>query len=255
MKTIEKHALSGEKQDVMTALSLLTRATVQECGKDKRRLETFFTATTAWQEKLAATDLPLSKKARKNSLIDFMPDILDIKIPDEIKRQDLATLSYEELEDCCLQIAENKDIDEPTIDALCWGILDFTSHKNNEGKIIQTKTRSGLCLEGYLNERNCGATWVTLSTPFFDVDAIKSEYLVNPEGLLIEAFTECQRFISLENEIKTRYSVYQKKLATDKNKTSWKKYTLFMDIYGDIIDRTVILNPISLFEDFFDIKF
>ena len=120
---IESYAKKGESHDVMSALTLLTKAYIDQCGVSLGYRTVIYCAAEQWLERLAWLDLPLSAMARKEALVTVMPYITSDYDPEKYDDYDIAAMNEEELMDGCVEMIQSDEYDELTNELLCWGIV------------------------------------------------------------------------------------------------------------------------------------
>ena len=243
MKTIEEYAKLGEHHDVMDALILLTKAYISMCGYSLGYRTVVYCAGEAWLERLAWLDLPLSEMARKDSLVTLMPYIsneYDSEIYDEY---DISGMNNEELLDGCKQAITETVFDEATIEVLCWGILKAIKEEDELSQEIEANAPDGTHIKGILTEQRCGCTSVTMTSPYNNLIALTIELVRDARELLVKAYEDSQSIREHKEKILSLYPQYQDELRKCKNESSWKKYTVFNKVYGQLVNDTVIVSP------------
>lgn len=124
-KLFEKYAEEGEKMDVLEALRLLTKAYMQECGMSLGYRTVVYTAAEMWQgDKLkAGCGNNFTEEQVKEPLVELMPFLCDEYDPEYYGKWDIGFgFSDEAFKEMSLDIIDEKEFDEDTLRALCWGI-------------------------------------------------------------------------------------------------------------------------------------
>lgn len=254
MRTFEEYAQSGAKLDVMTALALLTKAYVAECGISLGNRTVVYCAAEVWQLKLAFMDLPLSEMARKLYLFELMPHLCSDYIPEVHDDYDIAGLSNAELREYCEEILKDKELDEATNEALCWGIAEVCKDEKFIPEPVSTIADDGTPLHGQLTQQDLSGTYITMEQPYL-LQGGKLELVLNPELILQQMYNEYQRLMSQEDEIRKLYEEYKiRYLQLDHNKKR-QKYGLFYEVYEPLIGDTCLLSPQELFHQCFGLEF
>lgn len=254
-KAIEILAKRGEKYDVMVALSLLTKAYIEMCGISLGNRTVVYCAAEPWQERLAWLDLPLSIMARKEPFVHLMPHISKDYVPEEYDDYDITGMSKEELLDVCNQIVWGKEFDVPTLEVLCWGILKATEDEKLLEQKIETAAPDGTSLKGILEQQKCSGTWLTMTSPYVDLNTSKGELVRDPRELLVGAYNDYLRLHKQEEEIRSLYYQYQLELRKLDKMSAWNEHKLFKKIFGMILNNTVLVSPKRLFHEWFGLKF
>ena len=254
-KKIEELAKRGEKHDIMDALRLLTNAYMEMCGISLGCRTVVFCAAGEWQEKLAWMDLPLSERARKSGLTEFMPYITNDYDTEINDRYDIAGMDREEILSCFEQIVNEDVFDEPTTEVLCWGILKATEEKEEPSQEIETVASDGTVIKSNYYSQNCGSTYVTITHPdHFCVS--KDELVRDLNEILIKAYSDYQRLHNMEKEVRALYPLYQEELAKCKDAGKWQKRCAFDDVYSAIISESMITyrSMIELFKKWWGLE-
>ena len=254
-KAIEILARRGEQCDVMKALALLTKAYISMCGISLGYRTVIYCAAEPWQEKLAWLDLPLSEMARKKAFVTLMPHITSDYDPDIYDEYDIYGMSKEELLDVCNQIVWGKEFDEHTLEVLCWGIIKATEDEKSLEQEIEAIAPDGTLLKGILEQQKCSGTWLTMTSPYVDLNTLKVELVRDPRELLVGAYNDYRRLHEQEKEIRSLYYKYQLELQKLEKKSAWNEHKLFKKSFGVILNDTVLVSPKRLFHEWFGLKF
>lgn len=254
MRTFDEYVQSGAKLDAMTALSLLTKAYVSQCGISLGNRTVVYCAAEVWQLKLAFTDLPLSAMARKLYLFELMPHLSSDYIPEVHDDYDIAGLNNAELREYCEAILQDKEFDEATNEALCWGIAEVCKNEKFIPKPVSTIADDGTPLAGLLTQQDLARTYITMEQPYA-LQGGRSELVLNPEFILKQMYNEYQRLMSLEDEIRKLYEEYKRRYLELDHKSTRLKYGLFYDIYDPLIGDTYLFSPQALLLQCFGLEF
>ena len=254
MRTIEEFAKSGEHHDVMDALSLLTHAYISQCGISLGDRSVIYVAAERWLERLAWMDLPLSEMARKYPLVCIMPHITSEYDPELYDEYDICGMDKKELLSVCRQILMDELFDEATNEVLCWGIIKATEERKKHSQEIETTAHDGTCLKGILTDQQLGYTYLTMTSPFEGIHISKCELVRDAKELLITGYEDYQRLHNMEREIRALYPKYQEELKKCENKSLWKKFRIFDDVYNKLIGDTVLSFPGQLFNVWFGLE-
>ena len=254
MKTIEKFAKRGEQCDVMTALSLLTKAYIIQCGISMGIRTVVYCAAEPWIERLAWLDLPLSEMAREEPFVNLMPHITSDYDPEVYDEYDITGMDDKVLLNVCKQMVRGKELDEPTLEVLCWGILKATEEEEMLSQEIEATAPDGTLLKGVLERQRCGATWVIMTSPF-DLGLAKHKLVRNPKELLVDGYQDYQRLQQMESEIRASYSLYQEEIGKHEDLSHWEEYEAFEKSFGELLDDSVLVAPRKLFSEWFGLEF
>lgn len=254
MRTFEEYVQSGANLDVMTALSLLTKAYVSQCGISLGNRTVVYCAAEVWQLKLAFMDLPLSEMARKLYLFELMPHLNSDYIPEAHDDYDIAGLNDAELRKYCEEILDAKEFDEPTNEALCWGIAEVCKKEKFIPKPVSTIADDVTPLAGLLTQQDLAGTYVTMEQPYA-LQGGRSELVLNPELILKQMYNEYQRLMSLEDEIRKRYEEYKRRYLKLDHSKKRQRYGLFYDVYEPLLGDTCLFSPQHLFHQWFGLEF
>jgi hypothetical protein len=254
MKAIEKYAKPGEQCDVMTALSLLTKAYISQCGISLGIRTVVYCAAEPWVERLAWLDLPLSEMARKEPFVNLMPHITSDYDPEVYDKYDITGMDEKELLNVCELILQYKEFDDPTIEVLCWGILRATEEEEFLSQEIETTAPDETLLRGVLESQRCCWTWVTMTSPF-DLSIAKHELVREPKKLLVDGYQDYQRLHQMESEIRASYSLYQEEIGKNENLSFRDERKAFVKAYGEILGDSVLVDPKKLFNEWFGLEF
>ena len=255
MKTFEEYAKLGEHHDVMDALILLTKAYINMCGYSLGYRTAVYCAGEAWQERLAWMDFPLSELARKESFVTLMPYITSEYDPELHDDFDISGMNNEELVNACKQAIIETIFDEATNEVLCWGVSKATEEKKKLSQEIKAIAHDGTLLKGILTEQNCAVTTVTMTSPYNNLWALTIGLVRDARELLVKTYEDSQRLHKMESEIRALYPKYQEELRKHKNESSWKKYVVFRNVYGTLVDDTVIVSPEKWLYEWFGLEF
>ena len=244
---IESYAKKGESHNIMSALTLLTEAYIDQCGVSLGYRTVIYTAAEQWLERLAWLDLPLSEMARKEALVTVMPHITSDYDPEEYDDYDIAGMNKEELMDGCVEMIRSGEYDEVTNELLCWGILKAVNEELVIHKEIETVAPDGTLLKGVLTNQSRAWTSIRMESPYGKVSLGKPELIRDAEAFMIQGYEDCKRIKRLESEIRALYPKYQEKLSKLDGESNWKKRRIFKIVYGEILGDTVICSPEMLF--------
>jgi len=244
---IESYAKKGENRNIMSALTLLTKAYIDQCGVSLGYRTVIYTAAEQWLERLAWLDLPLSEMARKEALVTVMPHITSDYDPEEYDDYDIAGMNKEELMDGCVEMIRSGEYDEVTNELLCWGILKAVNEELVIHKEIETVAPDGTLLKGVLTNQSRAWTSIRMESPYGKVSLGKPELIRDAEAFMIQGYEDCKRIKRLESEIRALYPKYQEKLSKLDGESNWKKRRIFKMVYGEILGDTVICSPEMLF--------
>lgn len=254
MKAIEKYAKRGEQCEVMTALSMLTKAYISQCGISMGIRTVVYCAAEPWIERLAWLDLPLSEMARKEPFVNLMPHITSDYDPEVYDKYNIAGMDEKELLNVCKLILQYKEFDEPTLEVLCWGILKATEEEIFLSQEIEATAPDGTLLRGILERQRYGATWASMTSPF-DLSLAKNELVRDPKELLVDGYQDYQRLHQMESEIRASYSLYQEEIGKREDLSPWEEHEAFEIAYGELLDDSVLVAPRKLFNKWFGLKF
>ena len=204
MKTFEEYASLGGKHDIMDALRLLTEAYVQECGISLGYRTVAYYAAEIWHEKLAWEDLPLSEQARKDALYVMMSQYSSSYVPEEYDQYDICAMNDEELTECCEELINVHEFSEPTLEVLCYGILQHGKQEFNISH-ISAVADDGTELHGRVVDQSTYATNIVMDAPYKDIKASKYELVRDARPLLIEAYNDYKLLTSTEAETRELY--------------------------------------------------
>ena len=254
MKTIEEYAKAAEGYDVMQALELLTKAYVSQCGVSISIRTILFCAAEVWQEKLAWMDLPLSEMARKTPLIHLMPYLSNEYNPEMYDRYDITGLNDSAMLECCQSIIQFREFDEPTKMVLCYGILKAVNQELFLGKMIETTASDGTPLVGTLWKQSCCKTWLTMQSPYENVEAIKWELVRDEKELLKQTYSDYNALMAKEKEVRALYPQYQKELKKCTPKPLAKS-RVFRQVYDNLLKDYVLFNLKEIIHNKFGLEF
>ena len=252
---IDEYAKRGEHHDVMDALLLLTRAYINMCGYSLGYRTIVYRAGEAWQERLAWQDLPLSEIAREEALVNLMPYITNEYDPEVYDEYDISGMNDNELLDGCEQAIIDKEFEDETLEVLCWGIMKATEKKKKLSLEIDADASDGTPLKGILTEQRCGCTSVTMISPYNNLIALSIELVRDARELLVKAYEECQGLRKQQEKVRALYPTYQDELRKCKNKSNWEKHRVFEEVYGQLLNDTVIVSPEKWFFEWFGLEF
>ena len=252
---IESYAKKGESHDVMSALTLLTKAYIDQCGVSLGSRTVIYCAAEQWLERLAWLDLPLSAMARKEALVTVMPYITSDYDPEKYDDYDIAAMNKEELMDGCMEMIRSGEYDELTNELLCWGIVKAVNEELVIHKEIETVAPDGTLLKGVLTNQSRASTSIVMESPYPDAFLCKLELIRDAEAFLIQGYEDCKRIKELESEIRALYPKYQEKLHELENESSWKKYLAFNDVYDELIGDVAVFCLEKLFNKWFGLEF
>ena len=118
----EQFANEGKSIDATSALILLTKAYISQCGVSLGNRSVVYSAAQEWQEKLAWEDSALAVKARKLDLFELMPLLTKEYDPNVHDKYGIDGLSKNKLYQYTLSILEDEEFDEETNQVLCYGV-------------------------------------------------------------------------------------------------------------------------------------
>lgn len=240
---IESYAKKAENHDVMSALTLLTKAYIDQCGVSLGYRTVIYCAAEQWLERLAWLDLPLSEMARKEALVTVMPYITSDYDPEKYDDYDIAGMSDGERIDACVEMIRSGEYDELTNELLCWGIMKAVNEELVIYKEIEAVAPDGTLLKGILMDQSRASTSIVMKYPYSDVHLCKLELIRDAEAFMIQGYEDCKRIKGLESEIRALYPKYQEKLHELDGESNWKKRRIFKMVYGEILGDTVICSP------------
>ena len=252
---IESYAKKGESHDVMSALTSLTKAYIDQCGVSLGYRTVIYCAAEQWLERLAWLDLPLSEMARKEALVTVMPYITSDYDPEKYDDYDIAAMNEEELMDGCVEMIRSGEHDELTNEVLCWGIVKAVNEELVIHKEIETVAPDGTLLKGVLTDQSRASTSIVMESPYPDAFLCKLELIRDAEAFLIQGYEDCKRIKELESEIRALYPKYQEKLHELENESSRKKYLAFNDVYDELIGDVAVFCLEKLFNKWFGLEF
>ena len=248
MKSIERYAKRGEQCDVMKALTLLTKAYINQCGVSLGCRTVAYFAAEGWQEKLAWLDLPLSELARKEPFVNLMPHISKDYVPEEYDKYDIAPLQDEDLLNICTQMIRTKEFDQTTLEVMSWGILKSIEEEKLLSQEVEVTAPDGTLLQGILIKQKCSGTWVLMIKPYCDIEISKSELVRDPRELLVDGYNDYNKLLKMEDQIRALYPQYLNRLK--ECQTRWERHCAFDEVYGNLFDD-MILYPYSLIKNLF----
>lgn len=252
---IESYAKKAENHDIMSALTLLTKAYIDQCGVSLGYRTVIYCAAEQWLERLAWLDLPLSEMARKEALVTVMPYITSDYDPEKYDDYDIAGMSDDERIDACVEMIRSGEYDELTNELLCWGILKAVNEELIIHKEIETVAPDGTLLKGILMDQSRASTSIVMKYPYSDVHLCKLELIRDAEAFMIQGYEDCKRIKGLESEIRALYPKYQEKLHELENESSRKKYLAFDDVYDELIGDVAVFCLEKLFNKWFGLEF
>jgi len=253
-RTFEQYADAGVAHDVMSALILLTKAYISQCGVSIGYRTVVYYAAERWREKLAWLSLPLSEIARKEPLVKLMPLITPDYIAEYYDEYDITGLSNEELKEYCNEIVQQHEIDEPTIEVLCWGINDYMSISDENLNIqIETVADDGTILKGTILEQNCSETSIELNT-CHNLYAAVPELMVDARELLIAAYNDYKRLMQSRVQAEKLYEEYKIALCQSDEISHWEISKIFDSIFKNLLPDSVISLKSAL-TDMFGMEF
>ena len=252
---IESYAKKVENHDVMSALTLLTKAYIDQCGVSLGYRTVIYCAAEQWLERLAWLDLPLSEMARKEALVTLMPYITSDYDPEKYDDYDIAGMSDGERIDACVEMIRSGEYDEFTNELLCWGILKAVNEELIIYKEIEAVAPDGTLLKGVLTDQSRASTSIVMESPFPDVYLCKLELIRDAEAFMIQGYEDCKRIKGLESEIRALYPKYQEKLRELENESNRKKYLAFDDVYDELIGDVAVFCLEKLFNKWFGLEF
>ena len=252
---IESYAKKAENHDVMSALTILTKAYIDQCGVSLGYRTVIYCAAEQWLERLAWLDLPLSEMARKEALVTLMPYITSDYDPEKYDDYDIAGMSDGERIDACAEMILSGEYDELTNELLCWGILKAVNEELVIHKEIEVVASDGTLLKGVLTDQSRASTSIVMKSPYPDVYLCKLELIRDAEAFMIQGYEDCKRIKGLESEIRALYPKYQEKLHELENESSRKKYLAFDDVYDELIGDVAVFCLEKLFNKWFGLEF
>jgi len=253
-KTFEQYADAGASHDVMSALILLVKAYISQCGASLGYRTVVYYAAERWQEKLAWLSLPLSEIARKEPLVKLMPLITSEYIAEYYDEYDITGLSEDELNEYCIEIVLQHEFDEPTLTVLCWGIQDYLSTPDENLNIhIETVADDGTLLKGTILEQNCSETSIELNS-CHNLYAAVPELVVDARELLLAAYNDYKRLMQSRVQAEKLYEEYKIALCQSTETSCWEVTKIFDSIFGNLLPNSVI-GLKSALTDMFDMEF
>jgi hypothetical protein len=248
MKSIERYAKRGEQCDVMKALTLLTKAYINQCGVSLGCRTVIYCAAEGWQERLAWLDLPLSEIARKEPFVNLMPHISKEYVPEKYDEYDIAPLQDAELLNICTHMIRAKEFDQTTLEVMSWGIVKSIEEEKFLSQEIGVTAPDGTFLQGILIKQKCSGTWVLMIKPYCDIEISKSELVRDPRELLVDGYNDYNKLLRMEDQIRALYPQYLNRLK--ECQTRWERHCAFDEVYGNLFDD-MILYPYSLIKNMF----
>lgn len=248
MKSIERYAKRGEQCDVMKALTLLTKAYINQCGVSLGCRTVIYCAAEGWQERLAWLDLPLSEIARKEPFVNLMPHISKEYVPEKYDEYDIAPLQDAELLNICTHMIRAKEFDQTTLEVMSWGIVKSIEEEKFLSQEIGVTAPDGTFLQGILIKQKCSGTWVLMIKPYCDIEISKSELVRDPRELLVDGYNDYNKLLKMEDQIRALYPQYLNRLK--ECQTRWERHCAFDEVYGNLFDD-MILYPYSLIKNLF----
>ena len=248
MKSIERYAKRGEQCDVMKALTLLTKAYINQCGVSLGCRTVIYCAAEGWQERLAWLDLPLSEIARKEPFVNLMPHISKEYVPEKYDEYDIAPLQDAELLNICTHMIRAKEFDQTTLEVMSWGIVKSIEEEKSLSQEIGVMAPDGTFLQGILIKQKCSGTWVLMIKPYCDIEISKSELVRDPRELLVDGYNDYNKLLKMEDQIRALYPQYLNRLK--ECQTRWERHCAFDEVYGNLFDD-MILYPYSLIKNLF----
>ena len=212
----EQFANEGKSIDATSALILLTKAYISQCGVSLGNRSVVYSAAQEWQEKLAWEDSALAVKARKLDLFELMPLLTKEYDPNVHDKYGIDGLSKDEFYRYTLSILEDDEFDEKTNQVICYGVKLFLEEKPTfqpykiEKKITDSTGRE-IVLTGIVDMQSIHWTSVKMVSPY-QISGLKPELIKNTEGLLEKMYYEYLLILSREKEIRSLYPIYKDKL-------------------------------------------
>ena len=204
----------------------------------------------AWLERLAWQDLPLSEMARKEPLVELMPHITSDYVSELYDKYDITGIGKDELLRLCFFILRSEELDEETLEVLCWGILKVTEVEKEMTQEIEVTAPDGTLLKGILTEQKCSHTYVTMTSPY-NIRGAKYELVRDARELLLRTYDDYHRLQQMENEIRELYPKYREKLNDVGDASAYKKHRVYKDIYGELLDDILIFQKQELIKEWF----
>jgi hypothetical protein len=220
------------------------------CGISLGYRTVVYCAAEAWLERLAWQDLPLSEMARKEPLVELMPHITSDYVPELYDEYDITGMGNDELLRLCFFILRSEEFDEETLEVLCWGILKVTEVEKELSRNIEVTASDGTLLKGVLTGQKCCHTYVTMTSPF-NLHSAKFELVRDARELLLRAYDDYHRLQHMENEIRELYPKYREKLKDVGDASAYKKYLVYEDVYGELLDDILIFPKQELIKEWF----
>ena len=252
-KTIDAYARAGERHDVMQALILLTHAYISQCGISLGNRTVIYCAAEAWQERLAWMDLPLSELARKVPFFKLMPHLSSEYDPELYDMYDIAGLNEEELLEICERIVSSDEFDRATLEVICCGVLKNTEEAELPTEITTT-TADGIILRGVVTRQKICSTDVCMTFPY-NLKASRPMLIRDARELLVDAYRDYMRLYHSQNQVRALYHKYKEELKKQNNASGRRKNSLFKDVYGELLNDTVLVSPAHLFSEWHGLDF
>ena len=233
MAIIEELARRGEGHDIMDALRLLTDVYVNNCGISISIRTVAFEAMDAWLNRLAWTDLPLSKMMRHTGSWEMMPLFSSRYNPPECDDSDITPLQYPEMENIFLKQYEDGEFDEPTAEVMAWGLLN--SQEKFEPKDIEhTFTINGeqITLKGILAVQEFNCTMIEIQSPV-ELTCILSWMERDVKHAMEQMYIEYLDFMSKGDYIRALYPRYRRRLEQTERK--FEKHGLLEQVYENLL--------------------
>lgn len=159
-------------------------------------------------------------------------------------------MGNDELLRLCFFILRSEEFDEETLEVLCWGILKVTEVEKELSRNIEVTASDGTLLKGVLTGQKCCYTYVTMTSPF-NLHSAKFELVRDARELLLRAYDDYHRLQHMENEIRELYPKYREKLKDVGDASAYKKYLVYEDVYGELLDDILIFPKQELIKEWF----
>lgn len=252
----EQYAEQGKHFDAITALSLLTKAYISQCGISLTVRTVVYCAAEQWQELLAWEDSDLAVKARRLLLFQLMPLLTDEYDPDIYDEYDIDGLSVDEMYHYTLSIIADEEFDEETNKVLCRGIKILMEPEEfqpyNIEKTITDSLGNTIVLFGIVKSQCVSNTSVEMLLPF-QIDGFMGELIKDASVLLEVIYRQYLLILSKESEIRAAYSSCLD-LITSSSYNRHRRRRIVRQVFYSLFDEEIVVDIEEIVEREFGLK-
>ena len=253
----EQFANEGKCIDATSALILLTKAYISQCGVSLGNRSVVYSAAQEWQEKLAWEESDLAVKARKLDLFELMPLLTKEYDPNVHDKYGIDGLSKNKLYQYTLSILEDEEFDEETNQVLCYGVKMSLEEKpifqpyKIEKKIIDSTGRE-IVLSGIVDMQSTNWTTVKMLSPY-QISGLKPELIKDTEGFLEKMYNQYLLILSKEKEIRSLYPTYIDELKHS-NRHSFGTSRQMKQVFSSLFDEELVIDLHTVIEHEFGLS-